>query len=416
MKTNRTLIGQFLLLVLFCLLTVSRLFSQPPPDYKFVNGTLVSGTDLQVGAVYRFKNVKPGVDGLITITDLNNATLNELDGASGFNDAFQPSIRVPKKKKGFAEFRLDFVLANTIIPAIMLEVPMTAIDIDGYIYPDEKVYEFDEYQLSLTWLVDYLLLGSALDVKFTGGPLGWVTVTNKTAVDYPGIDTLQRDVMFTMKYAAVSSISFRVGADNKSNTNVDRLRSVYFRKFDFGNYPLPLSDLLSFKGNNRNGAVQLNWTITRENNTRTIVLEKSNDGKQFSTLTAYTVDGQTDFSYNDYNSGATNYYRLRMESRSGKTTYSNVQVFRTGNAAGVLAVYPTLAQDHFTLSVTALRNQTATVNLLDYSGRLVYRTQVGVQEGTNNILISDFNSSLKGNFILTTELDGQVLKSRVVLQ
>ncbi len=40
------------------------------PDYVFTGGVLESGTDLQIGAVYRFKEVKPGIDGLITIMDM----------------------------------------------------------------------------------------------------------------------------------------------------------------------------------------------------------------------------------------------------------------------------------------------------------------------------------------------------------
>jgi hypothetical protein len=52
------------------------------------NGTLVSGTDLQIGAVYRFNDVKPGVNCFVTIADIGaGITVSELDGSSGYPQA-----------------------------------------------------------------------------------------------------------------------------------------------------------------------------------------------------------------------------------------------------------------------------------------------------------------------------------------
>src|SRR5215510_12981893 len=108
----------------------SKLVAQP--DYVFKNPVLISGTDLQVGAVYRFSNVKPGYDGIITITDMVKVYLTQLDGPSGFDEAFQPYIYCPAKSTGYVEFNLTFVVSGTNTPAVMAEVPLTAIDIDGY--------------------------------------------------------------------------------------------------------------------------------------------------------------------------------------------------------------------------------------------------------------------------------------------
>jgi hypothetical protein len=184
------------------------------PDYSFRNARLVSGTDRQEGAKYRFNNVRPATDAFVTITKIDKVTLSQLDGASGFDEAFQPYIRCPRKTRGYVEFRFDFVTAGTNLPKVMLEVPVTAIDIDGYIYPDEKVYEFDEFDNSLTNLILWDLVGTALKVNYKGNS---TEALNKTAKDYPGIDTVQRDVMFTMVYTAVSSITIRAGVDNRSN-------------------------------------------------------------------------------------------------------------------------------------------------------------------------------------------------------
>ena len=49
---------QKLLYGLFLILLPIISFAQP--DYDFRNGILISGTNLQVGALYRFNNVKSG--------------------------------------------------------------------------------------------------------------------------------------------------------------------------------------------------------------------------------------------------------------------------------------------------------------------------------------------------------------------
>src|SRR5688572_3229496 len=231
MKTNGTRFVFIAVLAELLFLLISFTVAAQP-EYTFRNGRLVSGTDRQEGARYRFNNVRPGTDAFVTITKIDKVTLNQLDGPSGFDEAFQPYIHCPAKTKGYVEFRFDFLVAGTSLPKLMVEVPVTAIDVDGYIHPDEKVYEFDEFDLPLTYLINWDMVGTALNVNIKGKD---VQALNKTAKDYPGIDTVQRDVMFTMIYTAVTSITIRAGVDNKSRTAIERLRSDYFRRFAYSN-------------------------------------------------------------------------------------------------------------------------------------------------------------------------------------
>src|SRR5688572_9374876 len=102
MKTTVTPIRvKSLVTVLFLLLSLT---GYAQPDYVFRNGTLISGTDRQEGAKYRFRNIKPGTDGIITITEIEKITLDNIDGGSGFDEAFQPIINVPRRTNGYAEF------------------------------------------------------------------------------------------------------------------------------------------------------------------------------------------------------------------------------------------------------------------------------------------------------------------------
>ena len=58
------------------------------PDYDFSSGSLISGTDRQIGAQYRYTNVKPGVDAIVTITNISaGVKVSAIDAGSGYNEA-----------------------------------------------------------------------------------------------------------------------------------------------------------------------------------------------------------------------------------------------------------------------------------------------------------------------------------------
>lgn len=402
-----------------CLLLSLAGYAQP--DYIFRNGTLISGTDRQEGAKYRFRNIKPGTDGIITIKDIDKITLAEIDGGSGFDEAFQPVINVPRKTKGYVEFQLDFVIANTNTPRLMVEVPLTAIDIDGYTYPDEKVYEFDEFKTSPVYVILYDFIGSSLDINITGG---WVRAMNKSAKDYPGVDTVQHDVMFTMMHAAVTSVTFRVGADNKSRTDVERLRSVYFKKFLLANPGAILSQspVLNFNGKKEKNSVSLNWKFATSNGVAQYELERSLDGAAYTTVSGKTFNGvdvpELD-SYTDVVAGSKTYaYRLKVLSLSGKVTYSQVIYFKDGNEVSVnqMNIYPNVIQNGASVQVNSDVAMKTTAQVVDYSGKIVYKTAVQLNKGTNSFYLDITGKLAKGNYLLVLPVNGTQLSEKIVIR
>jgi hypothetical protein len=415
MKTNGTLVNLSISILVTGLLFSSNVLAQP--DYAFKNATLVSGTDKKTGAKYLFKNVRSGTDAFVTITDIKKVTLSDLDGPSGHNDAFQPYIFCPAKTKGFVEFRFDFVNAGTSTPKVMLEVPVTAIDIDGYIFPDEKVYEFDEFNLTPAYYVNYDLIGSALSVSYTASS---VTAINKTAVDYPGIDTTKRDVMFSMVYSNVSSITIRAGVDNKSKEDVTRLRSDYFKKFIFPSSQLAKFSLMSFRGAEKNKKVDLQWELTADNQVEKVIIERAAASGAFEAVGEVWMSSNThlrkEFHFSD--PAAINnlaYYRLKLVGVNGTMQYSNVLVFRSaGLVAQPFNVYPSAIQSTATLQVKAAKTGSALFQVVDYAGRVVMQQNMTLQEGTNNIVVNNMNTLLAGNYVVLVKMDGQVYNQKVV--
>jgi hypothetical protein len=229
-----------LFLFLPCLLTAQ-------PDYSFKSAVLESGTALQTGAVYRFSNVKTGVDALVTITFITSGcTLSQFDndGGTGYQDAFQPEFLAPAHTNGYAQFHIEFVTAGTSTAMVQSEIPASAIDIDG----NNSLWggplnEYDGISMGASSYVDYNMLGGQLGITYSAG---WVQALNTGGSEYGGISTSATSVIITTVNANTSSFDYRTGVNNQSNiSTLYRQKSLYFKKFTYPNSVLSLPAILS---------------------------------------------------------------------------------------------------------------------------------------------------------------------------
>jgi hypothetical protein len=411
---------------LFGLLHISLLSAYSQPDYTFTNPVLQSApaTDLQVGAIYRFNTVKTGVDALVTIISMSGGiTLSSIDETwTGFDEAFQPFIKVDPLADGYVEFQIDFINPGNGNPKIQVEVPATCIDVDGVDYGDGYLYEKDQIQ-KLNGYYDFSTIGGNLSVIDMGGPGAWVVGENISGWSYSGIDTTQKDVMFTVVNANISSFNIRIGARNTSPTGSEvRYRSVYFKKFIYPFSVLASSNLLSFKGNSRADNINLDWSLAAANTVTGIELQRSYTGNDFKTIATFNnnVNGisKTQFSYADLQTAAMVYYRLKLETASGKIEYSTVLSFKNnGSQPNTIKVYPTVVTGgQFSLSFNSETKEESLLQMLDYAGRIVYQKRIQPGQGNNTILINDFNTSLKGNFIVVTKTGKQTRSAKIIIQ
>lgn len=87
--------------------------------------------------VYRFQNVATvggqGIDALVTVSNINNATLTTLDDNNTFPDRFQPVIRHDGGANTISSIQFDFQLvqAGTNTPLAATNVFFSAQDVDG---------------------------------------------------------------------------------------------------------------------------------------------------------------------------------------------------------------------------------------------------------------------------------------------
>ena len=163
---------------------------------------------------------------------------------------------------------------------------------------------------------------------------------------------------------------------------------------------LPLT-LLSFSAEENQGITALNWSTSNEVNISYFLLEKSNDGLNFITLTS--VDSKNEASVNSYeaidiaNNYTTVYYRLKIVDKEGKYTYSKIVANTTDNSSQAKnKIYPNPVKNELTLLLSgSIENVDASIVAL--SGKELMRLSLQNGAITKTINVSRLS---KGGYLL----------------
>lgn len=211
----------------------------PPPLYclgrpvqplAFMNPVLVSGTDLQVGARYRFANVSPGVDALVDVTAFNNgAGLGTIDNAgAGLADNFQPTITGPAGDVS-VDFGITLVQSGTTT-AGTLDFAGSVIDVDGnngglreYVEVSDNIVEF-----ALNNPTRLITQANTPPDPGASAPSAIDRVRFEAATSdvAPGIDPTEPRNIATAFFTDVSTFEYRAGKFGDATTG--RLNSLAF--------------------------------------------------------------------------------------------------------------------------------------------------------------------------------------------
>jgi hypothetical protein len=415
MKTN---IIPSILLSAKAILVSSVLFAQSGPSYRFENSSLISGTDKQVGAIYRFPTVKTGLDALVEIKSISSGvSLNKIDRtADGYSEAFQPEIKINGLTNGYIDFKITFVTTNTSTPVLQANVDASALDIDGQVNGSGVLYEYNRIDMG-GGRYDFNTISSQIVVSTVGTAF---TATNITGVLFgASVDTGAHENMFTVTSTNISSFMFRAGANNLMSGSSTRYASLYFMKFTYANpMPLALPNIQNFQGSRKDNQVKLTWKMEESDELKNVILEKSEDGKNYNEVGEfYSLKGALQNQYMDEVSNSGNvFYRLKLVSISGEIKFSNILAFKIddGMLTKTMAVYPSAFTTQFTAKINAAASEIGTLQMVDLSGRVVYQKQVNLQAGVNNVSVSDMNIHAKGNYIVALKTSKGLLTRKVV--
>lgn len=393
--------------------------SQQAPIYKFESGVLESGTSNATGALYRFTSSYTGIDALVSIEGMSTGiSLQNIDRtADGYSEAFQPEYRISANTNAYIDFKIRFVTTGTNTSVSQPIVSASGLDIDGSSKNSAYLKEFNRIDMG-GGTYEFNSYNSQVVVSQTGTAF---TGANITGILFGAlVDTAAKEVMFTVTSTSVSSMTFRVGANNQTSSAATRYASLYFKKFEYQHYPLAISNLLSFDGFAKDNNATLQWEMMANEYSK-IVLERSSSSSDFNKISEYTLvaddDNRKVFSYTDYNiPESVVYYRLKATTKSGHIEYSNILSLHFAKKITTLNVYPSVIKSTATVNIISKEAVKATLFISDLSGRIVKQQTLILNAAINNIRIDGLDKFSKGNYIISLRTGTDLFTRKVIVQ
>lgn len=163
---------------------------------------------------------------------------------------------------------------------------------------------------------------------------------------------------------------------------------------------LPLK-FLSFNGKIKNNSAVLNWSASNDDHSgRYFVIEKSVGQNKFDSIgTVKAADARSNYAFTDNSaSNGSNHYRIKAVNANEVISYSNV-IALTNSAAAAAKVYPNPAVSTIAVSLPALSNTIANIQIFNIAGNMIMSKQVNLSEGSNVVSV-DVTSLKPGSFFL----------------
>lgn len=185
--------------------------------------------------------------------------------------------------------------------------------------------------------------------------------------------------------------------------------------------------LLSFNGIAKKLQNILTWATATENNNNGFYLERSADGKNFSSIyfvqtKAINGNSNSTINYDFKDKLSTNtsfYYRLKQVDVDGKTSYSKVILLKAQDIDKfeIVNLYPNPASSVATINITSSESRKVSISIIDMNGRTMQLNSYKLNNGENSLQLN-VNNLAKGNYIIKVISieDNAILQTRLVKQ
>ncbi|TYZ14209.1 T9SS type A sorting domain-containing protein [Hymenobacter lutimineralis] len=178
-----------------------------------------------------------------------------------------------------------------------------------------------------------------------------------------------------------------------------------------GAIPLPVT-LTSFTARRQSAGVVLNWSTAMEEGVSLFQVERSQDGRQWTTLRRVPATNATRGHRYTFTDGTPapgqTYYRLAILDADGTLTYSEIRQLNLGGVASMRA-YPLPA--HHSLTVELGTQPQSPLELVNQLGQVVRK-----QTAAGATVEFSTAGLPAGVYFLRTHTDGQPLTQRVLIQ
>jgi hypothetical protein len=187
---------------------------------------------------------------------------------------------------------------------------------------------------------------------------------------------------------------------------------VYINQF----VPLPVS-VLSFTGKKSGGDNLLKWIMNNEQEVISYELERSTDGKNYTSIASITEVNKGTYQYLDAVSAApaVYFYRVRILEQGGNYRYSDVVKLAAGIKNNYVEVMPNPVGDVLHLSFTSTVASKIQLTMTDMKGRTVLKKSVFIQEGNSLFHFPEMKLFSAGIYVLNVT-GGEIIQNIKVIK
>lgn len=137
---------------------------------------------------------------------------------------------------------------------------------------------------------------------------------------------------------------------------------------------LPVT-FIGFDARKTSAGAQLTWKVGGEVNVNRYEVERSLDGRNFTTIASISTTKKDNYTYFDAGAASTVYYRVRNVDNDGKYKYSSIARIVNGRSSIVIKAFPQPVANQLTVQHPAVKGN-ATLTLSAADGRVVSRVKV----------------------------------------
>ncbi len=189
--------------------------------------------------------------------------------------------------------------------------------------------------------------------------------------------------------------------------------------------PLPF-DLLDFDAVLKNNDGFIYWQTTNEVNVDQYELERSTDALNFSTIAVVPAITHN-LVYKNYNYTDPDitglgvkvvYYRLKQVDKNGNSNYTKIIALKLSNAVqpGIISFYPNPCADQLNICYFSAIDEHVTFDIYTVSGSIVHSSTLAVEEGINELRISQLHDIAQGVYFIRIRNDKQLMNYKFIKQ
>ena len=215
----------------------------------------------------------------------------------------------------------------------------------------------------------------------------------------------------TAQYVINPGGSTAANSSFENNYNID---------FGFTNNSLLSVQKLALTASLVNSDVKLQWSTINELDINRYTVERSLDAKTFTALNSVASKGNGNFTYQSADnieniSANIIYYKIKALDKNGTIHYSATVSVNSKHVSKV-TVTPNPFVSYIQVQVPSVKNETATLRIMNAAGQVIYTKNVQLVIGQNSFTIDGLGATAKGMYYFEILKGGEITREKIMKQ